>query len=235
MKKVTSGTKPKGLRMRELTEATGLPKSTILHYVAQGLLPQPVKTGRNVAFYDPECVERAKYVKEVQSTYSLPLEKIRKLLRSRDEGKDPGALMELHAVVFGAHDGVALDGQAFRRTTGLTVRQVTELLKTKLLLPLERGVFRQEDVVAGESYAAAFALGLKTSDLAFYPSIAKELVDREMDLRDRLTGHLPDDQDARLTAQLTRGARVLRNYVLDRVFQHRVAAAKTLKDKEAVS
>ena len=80
-----------GLRMRELTGATGLPKSTILHYVAQGLLPEPVRTGRNMAFYDPECVERARYIKEVQNTYAFPLEKIKRLLQSRDEGKDPAA------------------------------------------------------------------------------------------------------------------------------------------------
>jgi len=225
----------RGLRMSELTEATGLPKSTILHYVSQGLLPEPMRTSRNVAFYDPECVERAQYIKEVQNTYSFPLEKIKKLLRSRDEGKDPAALLELHAVVFGAHEEAALDEKALRRATGLTALQAAELQEASLLMPLERGVFWQEDVDAGKTYAAAFALGLKASDLAFYGSIARELVDWEMDLRGRLTGHLPDEQDVRLTMQLTRGARALRNYVIDRVFQHRVAAAKTLKDKETLS
>ena len=235
MKEGFTESKVRGLRMKELTEATGLPKSTILHYVAQGLLPEPVRTSRNVAFYDPECVERARYIKEVQNTYSFPLEKIKKLLRSRDEGKDPAALMELHAVVFGAHEGAALDEKAFRLATGLTPREVVELLEAHLLMPLEQGVFRQEDVDAGKMYAAAFALGLKAPDLAFYGSIAKELVDQEMHLRERLTGHLPDEQDALVTTQQTRGARALRNYVIDRVFQHRVAAAKTLKDKEGLS
>ena len=56
-----------------------------------------------------------------------------------------------------------------------------------------------------------------------------------MRLRQRLTGHLPDQQDAGVTAELTRGARVLRNYVTNRVFQHRVAAMKALKDEEVLS
>lgn len=47
-----------GLRMKELMEATGLPKSTILFYLEQGLLPKPVKTSRNMAYYPPECMER---------------------------------------------------------------------------------------------------------------------------------------------------------------------------------
>ena len=190
MKKAFTQSKARGLRMREMTEATGLPKSTILHYVAQGLLPAPVRTCRNAAFYDPECVERARYIKEVQNTYSFPLEKIKKLLRSRDEGKDPASLTELHAVIFGAHVGEAFDEEAFRLATGLTPSQVVELMEANLLMPLEQGVFRQEDVDAGKTYAAAFALGLKASDLAFYGSIAKELVDQEMHLRERITGHL---------------------------------------------
>jgi len=224
----------KGLRMRELTEATGLPKSTILHYVAQGLLPEPVRTGRNMAFYDPACIERARYIKTIQSQYSVPLEKIRKLLSLRDEGKETASLVELNRVIFGAVDGPALDVEGFRKATGLTVEQVSELLAARLLMPLEKGSFRQDDVEAGRVYAGAFSRGVKVRDLAFYLALARELVDGEMSLRRRLTANLPDEQDARLTMELTRGARVLRAYVIDRVFQHRVAAARSLKDEEVL-
>ena len=41
------------LRMADLVEATGVPKSTILYYVAEGLLPEPVRPKPNVAYYDP--------------------------------------------------------------------------------------------------------------------------------------------------------------------------------------
>ncbi len=234
MKKPSLDNVNKGLRMKELAEATGLPKSTILHYVAQGLLPAPVRTSRNMAFYDPACIERAQYVKALQSMYSFPLEKIKKLLLLRDEGKDTTSLMELNTAVFGTSEGAALDEEAFRQATGLTAPQVSELLEAHLLMPLEEGSFRQDDVDAGRTYAGAFARGLGPSDLAFYTAIAHELVDREMSLRRRLTRHLPDDQDARMTTELTRGARILRNYLIDRVFQHRVAGAKTLKDEEAL-
>ncbi|MGD0488560.1 MAG: MerR family transcriptional regulator [Syntrophorhabdales bacterium] len=234
MKKPFSDNVNKGVRMKELTGATGLPKSTILHYVAQGLLPEPVRTSRNMAFYDPACIERARYVKALQSTYFFPLAKIKTLLSLRDEGKDTNSLIELNTVVFGTSDGAALHEEAFRSATGLTSPQVSELLEAHLLMPLEKGAFRQDDIDAGRVYAGAFTLGLGSCDLAFYTAIANELVDREMSLRRRLTGRLPDDRDARVTTELTRGARTLRNYVIDRVFQHRVAAAKTLKDEEAL-
>jgi DNA-binding transcriptional MerR regulator len=220
----------KGLRMRELAEATGLPKSTILHYIAQGLLPEPIKTSRNMAFYDPVCVERARWIKRIQGTSSLPLAKIKKLLSARDAGRDIGPLLDLHAVVFGQSTGKPVGEEEFRRGTGLTRLQVAELQQSNLLMPIERGKFAQEDIQAGRIYAWAFARGLRPRDLAFYATLGKELVDREMRLRHRLTGHLPDAQDAELTADLTRAARVLRSYVIDRAFQHRVRQAKSLKE-----
>ena len=37
------------LRMRELAEAAGVSAGTIKHYLREGLLPEPVKTSRNMA------------------------------------------------------------------------------------------------------------------------------------------------------------------------------------------
>jgi DNA-binding transcriptional MerR regulator len=230
------GGKPaKGLRMKELIQATGLPKSTILHYVAEGLLPEPVRTSRNMAYYDPGCAERARDIKAIQTTYAFPLAKIKKLLSLRDQGRDIAPFVELNEAVFGKAGGPALDEAAFRQATGLTQPQVSALLSARLLMPLEEGSFNREDVAAGRAYAGAFAFGLGASDLAFYVAAAKNLVDHEMELRQRLTRHLPDEQDAVVTRQLTEGARALRDYVFDRVFQHRIMAASGLKDERLLT
>jgi DNA-binding transcriptional MerR regulator len=223
------------LRMKDLTEATGLPKSTILHYVAQGLLPEPTRTSRNMAYYDPACVERAQFVRVMQEKYSFPLERIKKLLSSRDEGSDINHLAELDTVIFGATTGQELGHEDFLHATGLSADQASDLMVEGLLMPLAEGVYRQDDVEAGRTLAAGYVLGIKPSDLAFYVKAAKEVVDHEMRLRQRLTGDLPEGEDAQLTARLTKNARLLRNYVMDRVFQRRVAAANNLKDEALLS
>ena len=86
-------TRQDGLRMKELMEATGLPKSTILYYVAQGLLPEPVRTGRNMAYYDAASVERAKLIKKVQGTYcvSLGKDQVSAGVDGRREGHHPSS------------------------------------------------------------------------------------------------------------------------------------------------
>ena len=86
---ITKTDRPQGLKMQELVAATGVPKSTILHYLNQGLLPAPVKTSRNMAYYDPACVERLTFIKMMQSKYRLPLKVIEKML------KEPQELREL--------------------------------------------------------------------------------------------------------------------------------------------
>lgn len=66
--------------MRDVCERTGLTRSAIHHYIREGLLPKPEKTGRNTATYTEEFVRRAQLVKALQENTHLPLAKIRETL-----------------------------------------------------------------------------------------------------------------------------------------------------------
>lgn len=224
-----------GLRMRALAEATGLPKSAILHYVAQGLLPEPVRTGPNMAYYDPACIERIRFIKAMQNRYAFPLGKIKALLTRKDEGKDTASLIELAETVFGSVDGTSLDEAAFRDATGLSPQQIAALTENGLLLPLEEGRYNEQDVSIGRIFAQGLALGITAADMAFYAVAAKRIVDEEMRLRARVTAHLPEDQDVGITRRMVESARATRNYVIDRTFQRRVAAAGDLKDERLLA
>jgi DNA-binding transcriptional MerR regulator len=230
-----SGRAAPGLRMKELTEATGLPKSAILHYVAQGLLPEPIRTGPNMAYYDPVCIDRIKYIKTIQSRYAFPLGKIKLILARKDQGKDVLPFVELSETIFGSADEAPLDEATFRDATGLSFDQIAALMENGLLLPLEKGRYNEQDVEIGRIFARGLALGVKVSDMAFYAVAAKRIVDEEMQLRARFTAHLPEDQDAGLTQRLVQSARAMRNYIIDRTFQRRIAAAGHLKDEGLLS
>ena len=41
------------LKISELAERSGVPVATVRHYLREGLLPEPVKTSRNMAYYPP--------------------------------------------------------------------------------------------------------------------------------------------------------------------------------------
>lgn len=75
---------PEMLRIGRLAELAGVPAPTIKHYVAEGLLPRPVKTGRTSAYYHPDSVARVKLIKRLQREQFLPLDVIRRILDSPD-------------------------------------------------------------------------------------------------------------------------------------------------------
>lgn len=225
--------RPQGwLKMKELAQAVGLPKSAILHYISQGLLPEPIRTGQNMAYYDPACAERIRFVKSMRESYSFPLRKIKLLLENRDRGINIDPLIELNKTVFGAAPAEQLSERAFRSETGLDAAQVRALVGNRLLLPLEPGRFDRQDVEIGRVYAEGLALGISAGDLAFYAEEAEKIIDKEMKLRERFTAHLTKSRDAELTRGLVQAARATRLYVIDRMFQKRIASASDLQDKE---
>src|SRR5207248_11582774 len=81
------------LKMKELAEASGVSAGTIKHYLREGLLPEPVKTSRNMAYYPPEFVERIKLIKQLQAERSMPLKVISRMLTTDPERTRP--LIEL--------------------------------------------------------------------------------------------------------------------------------------------
>jgi DNA-binding transcriptional MerR regulator len=74
------------LKISELAELADVPVATVRHYLREGLLPEPVKTSRNMAYYPPEFVERIRLIKQLQEERFMPLRVIRTLLE-REEGE----------------------------------------------------------------------------------------------------------------------------------------------------
>ena len=68
------------LKMRELADASGVSAGTIKHYLREGLLPDPVKTSRNMAYYPPDCVARLRLLKRLQEERFMPLKAIKRVL-----------------------------------------------------------------------------------------------------------------------------------------------------------
>jgi DNA-binding transcriptional MerR regulator len=73
------------LRMRDLVRQSGLPRETIHFYIQQGLLPRPLKTGRNTALYPAQHLERLRRIRELQERQFLPLKAIRAVLDESNE------------------------------------------------------------------------------------------------------------------------------------------------------
>ncbi len=76
-------------RMKDLCEQTGLDRQTVHFYIAQGLVPEGQKTGRNMAYYGPEHVDRIRLVREMAQERFLPLKAVKAAIEGQDDEFSP--------------------------------------------------------------------------------------------------------------------------------------------------
>jgi DNA-binding transcriptional MerR regulator len=76
------------LKISELAERADVPVATVRHYLREGLLPEGVKTSRNMAYYSPELVDRIRLIKQLQEERFMPLKVIRDLLERENAGPE---------------------------------------------------------------------------------------------------------------------------------------------------
>src|SRR5262249_42625261 len=130
-------TRAKRLKMKDLERATGVGRETIRFYIREGLLPEPERPGRNVAWYDESFVERIAVVKELQRKRYLPLHAIKALI----DGETPPSLAEAETLR-------AIDGTLYPGARAAAAR-VSELAKRTGLSTAE--IRRLEEVGAIQS------------------------------------------------------------------------------------
>ncbi len=171
------------LKMRDLERATGVGRESIRYYIREGLLPEPRRPGRNVAWYDESFVARIKLIKELQQTRYLPLGVIKTIVA----GDTPPTPREVAAL--GEIDGKLPEPDATRRAperlstlahrTGVPVREIRELADAEAIaLPTRDGDRWVEgaDVRLVELWASFRQAGF-TSERGFEPSNIRLYVD----------------------------------------------------------
>jgi DNA-binding transcriptional MerR regulator len=72
------------LKMKDLVERTNTPKSTILYYIKEGLLPQPKKPKPNVHIYDERFIYMIEFIKYLQKNFDASIEQIKQIITSKN-------------------------------------------------------------------------------------------------------------------------------------------------------
>ncbi len=205
------------LRMGELAEASGVPAPTIKHYLREGLLPEPLKTSRNMAYYPPEFVDRIRLIKRLQEERFMPLKAIRAVL---DEG--PGraeAMLELEDQILDralAGERSRISAAQVRERYGVPREVLDRLEEIGVLSPNSRG-YTPSDVTIIEAISRFRAggydeqIGFTVYDTLRYKEALEELVRQEVDVvMDRLAGEVPPE---RVVEMLETGAQPLKDLI----------------------
>lgn len=205
------------LKMSELVEASGVPGATIKHYLREGLLPEPMKTSRNMAWYQPETVERIKLIRRLQEERFMPLKAIRKVL---DEDPDQAeTLLEVEDSILEralASERTRTSAAEVRKAYGVPAEALERLAEIGILTPNSRG-YSPSDVRIIEAISRFRAggyderTGFTVYDTLRYKRALESLVREEVDVvMERLAGEVSPDQAAEL---IESGAEPLRDFI----------------------
>jgi DNA-binding transcriptional MerR regulator len=205
------------LKMSELAEASGVSAGTIKHYLREGLLPEPVKTSRNMAYYPPDFVERIRLIKQLQEERFMPLKVIRRIL---DEDPDRAhALVELEdKIIERAQRGEQsrISRAEVESRYGIPRDALERMEEIGVLTPNSRG-FAERDVQILEAISRFRAggyderIGFTVYDTLRYKDALQRLVEEEVRVVvERLAGEIDAD---RVVELMEAGAEPLRDLI----------------------
>jgi len=205
-------------RMKDLCEATGLDRQTIHFYISKGLVPEGKKTGRNMAYYSEQHLDRLRLVRQLQHERFLPLKAIRALLDGETDAftkEQQGLLRDLKVRL------APVVGAPSQPVEGIDVGPLLAVHQTRLdeletlaemgLCTLERrdGTTKiaPADTWVIETWGALRAaglseeLGFQASDLKVHEAAISQLFGHETELLLSRLGHLPAEQIATIIAR----------------------------------
>ncbi len=216
------------LRMKDLCEATGLERQAIHFYIQQGLLPPGEKTGRNMAWYDPEHLERLQLIKRLQNEQFLPLKAIKALLDGRDGGFTPEQQAFLTRVKSRLgprlEDGEKrdrwVDGEALAARAGIEMKDLEEAIEIGAVGARRRDDDRWDVVLAdawmielfGQMRRLGFTreLGFTVKDVLFYEEAVSRLFQEEVRL---ISGRLAEHPPERVAEMIERALPVIHTFL----------------------
>ena len=203
------------LKMSELAEQSGVSAGTIKHYLREGLLPEPVRTSRNMAYYPPEFVERIRLIKRLQEDRFMPLRLIKGVIDEDPERAH--ALIELEDRIIeraaAAQERGRVSRAEVRRRYEVPDNVLERLEDLKILAPNSRG-YDADEVKIIEAISRFRAggyderIGFTVYDAVRYREALQPLVEEEVSvLLERLVGEVDVDRAEEIIAAGTQPLR----------------------------
>ena len=208
------------MRMKRLAAETGVPKGTIQYYVKEGLIPKPVKTHANMAYYTQEHVDAIRLVKELQSKRFLPLSVIRQMVRGERGGLSVDEVRTLVEIDGRLFQNMSQDlperrltGKQLAEKTGISLEDIRNMERLGILHPFRQGRRKYYD----EDDIRFLECGLKLREVGFTEErgfdvhimrIHLELMQRMVEeeakvLTSRLSGQVGIDEIVRMVEEGT--------------------------------
>ena len=168
------------IKISELANLTGVSKQTIHFYMREGLLPPPVKTSNNMAYYGPEYIKDIQLIKELKETRYLPLAVIKMILTAKRKGDDYADadhlefIEELFTSAPAAETSSSISESELIIESHLSLNEIERLEELKLMTPListEGKRYDDMDISIARMAGRLLKMGMSLEDLVLYRNL----------------------------------------------------------------
>ena len=135
-------------KISELVSKTNVPKSTILYYIREGLLPKAKKLKSNVHRYSDEHVELIKYILYMKEEIGSSNEQIKYALQNKN--RSLSSSFKMLEPLMHTLSGVPVNTEhytkdEFLETFNVDQTLVEQLLKDEILMPIDKNDYTEKE------------------------------------------------------------------------------------------
>ncbi|MEA3491796.1 MAG: MerR family transcriptional regulator [Campylobacterota bacterium] len=223
------------IKMSELVRQTDTPKSTILYYIKEGLLPQPHKPKPNLHLYDEEMVERINFIAYLQKQFDASITEIKTIMESQafsfDQGFE-GIWRALDILMGASHLKTYTEAEACKKCD-ISLEKLNEYLHRELLF-LRDGLFTDKEIEMIEILQTLEKLSLGQEILDAYVHSAKALAAKEVTTAHTLLDDLQPNRENETIKTLFDTTLILKPYLfnMQTLTAYQKSDKKTLPKKD---
>jgi len=206
-------------KISEVVAKTGVPKSTILYYIKEGMLPEAEKLKANVHRYGEEHVELLKYIRYMQEQLGSSNDQIKAALKNANRSLSSSLTMIQPMMNTLSHipaDAEHYTKAAFIDAFGLDPKRVEHLLKTEVLLPTSPDDFTRADAAVVNLAEMFERVGVPPGILKTYAEHARALAVLERKMQQSLCNVRTDENFSTLWKIMLETLFTAKPYLFDR-------------------
>ena len=183
-------------KMSDLVTKTNVPKSTILYYIKEGLLPEAKKIKANVHKYSDEHIELIKYIKYMQEKMGSSIDEIKLVLKTKNDSFSSSYSML--APLMNTLSGESTTLQHYTRFEFIEYFDIDEslleqLLNDNILIPLDENDFTQKEASIVNLVESFIEVGVDYTVLKEYVKHAKIISELEQKMQKDLCSVKSED------------------------------------------
>jgi len=203
------------MKISKLSEITGVARDAIHFYIREGLLPKPVKTKKNMAYYDQSYVKRIRLIRELQSKRFLPLHVIKQILTESEDNigvNEIKTILELGGKLFknmeSSPDFKPLTANELISRTGLQGKEIEKLKEVGAITSEMRSgeeVFGEDSIRIVETWSRLREIGFteergfSTELMRMYKDLIDILVKKEIQIfATNITGKVSNEEATKM-------------------------------------